>query len=292
LKSDVERRRPGCTSWWVTCREDGSGEGHTVAYVHVDAIGREEDVADGDVEVGTEREHPGGPVEQTVSTQVDRPWRVASAAMSAVVIILLAACSPGEGRSAASSSSAPSPTIQDYPIVWLDTPNLDLDSPDGTFVRGIAESWYLRSQLGLEAFFPGYRQASVSAYVWSDELWPRHDPPHTTSMWVAPFPDPDPQNDPDWHPLSAQVGGVAVCVTSPGTHLADGGLFFTYSRGGRTPPENQRGPRQAPIRDIYGDWKGLDFIGPTELRAKRCDNPPSTLPIRHTSTPGWPSESD
>lgn len=219
-------------------------------------------------------------------------WRAASVVMSAVAVLLLAACSPSDGGTPASSSSAPSPAIEDYPIVWLDTPNLDLDSPDGTFVRGIAESWYLRSQLGPEAYFPGYRQASVSAYVWSDDLWPRHDPPHTTYMWVAPFPDPDPQNDSDWHPLSSQVGGVAVCVTSPGTAPADGALIFTYSRSGRTPPANQHGPRQAPVRNIFGDWRGLDFIDPTHKRARRCNQPPGPLPALHTSTPGWPSQSE
>lgn len=217
-------------------------------------------------------------------------WRAASVVTSALAILLLAACGPSNGGSPASSSSARSPATEDYPIVWLDTPNLDLDSPDGTFVRGIAESWYLRSQLGPEAYFPGYRQAAVSAYVWSDELWPRHDSPHTTYMWVAPFPDPDPQNDPDWHPLSAQVGGVAICVTSPGTALADGALIFTYSRSGQTPPSDQRGPRSAPVGNVFGGWRGLDFIGPTHLRAQRCNNPPGSLPARQTSSPGWPSE--
>lgn len=125
--------------------EYGAGEGHAVAYVHVDAIGQEEDAADGHGEVGTEREHPGGPAEQTVGTQAYRPSRVASAAMSAVVILLLAACSPGDGSSPASSSPVPIPSIEDYPIVWLDTPNLDLDSPDGTFVRGVAEGGVIPS---------------------------------------------------------------------------------------------------------------------------------------------------
>lgn len=212
--------------------------------------------------------------------------------MSTVAVVLLAACSPGDGGSPASSSSAPSPTIEDYPIVWLGTPNLDLDSPDGTFVRGIAESWYLRSQLGPEAFFPGYREASVSAYVWSDDLRPRHDPPHTTYMWVAPFPEPDPQNKRDWRPRSPQVGGVAVCGTSPGTPLADDALFFTYSRSGQPPPANQHGPRQAPVRNIFGDWRGLDYIDPTDLRMQRCSHRPGPLPSLRTSRPGWPSESE
>jgi hypothetical protein len=232
------------------------------------------------------------PCLQAVTTKPNQEWRVVGMVMSAVAVLLLAACSPGDGSSPASSSPVPIPSIEDYPIVWLETPNLDLDIPDGTFVRGIAESRYLRSQLGPGAYFPGFREASVSNYVWSDNLWPRHDPPHTTYMWVAPFPDPDPQNDPDWHPLSAQVGGVAVCDTSPGTPGADDAVLFTYSRSGRTPPANQRGPRQAPIRNIFGDWRGLDFIDPTHLRMQRCNHRPAPLRPVHTPRPGWPSESE
>lgn len=221
-----------------------------------------------------------------------REWRVAGVVMSAVAVLLLAACNPASDDSPASNPSVATPTIENYPIVWLETPNLDLDSADGTFVRGIAESRYLRSQLGPDAYFPGFREASVSAYVWSDDLSPRHNPPHTTYMWVAPFPDPDPQNNPTWHPLSAQVGGVAVCATSPGIPVADDAVFFTYSRSGRTPPVNQHGPRQKPVRNIFGDWRGLDFIETTHLRMQRCSNRPGPLPALHTSRPGWPSQSE
>lgn len=199
----------------------------------------------------------------------------------------LSGCALGGGTDSVPISHSPS--VADYPIVWLETPNLDLNTADGTFVRALAESWYLRSELGPEAYFPGYRQASNRAYLWWDSILPRHDPPHTAYMWIAPFAYHHPQNKYEWKPLSDEIGGVSVCMTSPGTALADSGMLYNYRRTGKKPPTHQHGPYAAPSSNVFGDWEALDFADPTQLLAQKCGQPPSPLPRGiHTSTPGWP----
>lgn len=219
-----------------------------------------------------------------ITRSTGAPWPIVVGVLPLIGLLLFGCGTLKE----ASPAASPDPTgIEDYPMVWFDTPDLDLKSPDGTFVRALVESWYLRMELGSGAYFPGYRQASLKEYLWPDEVWlPRHDPPHTTYVWAAAFPDPDPQNEHDWHTRSAEVGGVAVCIASPGTELARSGMFFTYQRSGKTPPADQHGARPAPSVNVFGGWKALDFIEPTHLRAQRCEQPPLPLPTNvHTSSP-------
>ncbi|MDL9939052.1 hypothetical protein QSJ18_20120, partial [Gordonia sp. ABSL1-1] len=146
--------------------------------------------------------------------------------------------------------------VEDYPIVWLPTPYLDLNSPDGTFIRAAFESSNRQKNLGNAAYYPGFRHASLSAWLWYGPYDGPYstfgEPPNTTYVWAAPFPDPDPQGRHDWTPLSRDVGGIALCSISTNTTVKRHRLFFTYRRTGRTPPTNQHGPHPAPTTNVFG----------------------------------------
>lgn len=205
-----------------------------------------------------------------------------------LVTSLLTSCATGSGTEPGLSSVTR--TIANYPVVWLETPTLDLNSPDGTFVRALAESWYLREELGPNAYFPGYRQASNTAFRSWDSISPRHDPPHTVYMWVAPFTHRDLMNKYSWPSLSAEVGGASICMAAPTVRFNPGGMLYNYRRTGHAPPSNQHGPRAAPTDNVFGDWRALDFADPMQLLAQECTGPPSPLPTDvRASTPGWPA---
>ncbi|PXW35135.1 UNVERIFIED_CONTAM: hypothetical protein DES50_10176 [Williamsia faeni] len=189
-------------------------------------------------------------------------------------------------------------TVVDYPVVWFDTPHLDLDTPDGTFVRAIFESYILRSELGASAYFPGWDEATGDSwYNWGDRpgYGPRNNPPFTIFAWVAPFIDPDPAGISDWTPPSDTVGAVIVCSrNSVGNDYA---MIYTYQRTGTAPPADQHGNQPTPNRNVYGDWTILDSVtssaGIHIDRTERCDTPPAPISQDiHTPSPGWPASSE
>ncbi|MDL9939059.1 hypothetical protein QSJ18_20155, partial [Gordonia sp. ABSL1-1] len=103
----------------------------------------------------------------------------------------------------------------------------------------------------------GFRHASLSVWLWYDKfygLYSTVEPPNTTYVWAAPFPDPDPdpQGWHDWTPLSRDVGGIALCSISTNPTVKPDRLFFTYRRTSRTPPTNQHGPHPAPTTNVFG----------------------------------------
>jgi hypothetical protein len=221
-----------------------------------------------------------------------------SVAAAVALTFSISSCS-GPAERTTDTSVAPSSirTADDYPIVWFDTPHLDLATSDGTFVRAIFESYILRSELGASVYFPGFaRAAEGSPYYWDDRYGPRNNPPFTIFAWVAPFIDPDPAGISDWTALSDTVGGAIVCSKDSLQTYVEYAMIFTYHRTGIAPPANQHGNQPTPTANVYGNWTILEditsFGGKNIDRTERCDTPPAPISQDvHTSSPGWPASS-
>ena len=224
--------------------------------------------------------------------------------LAATLAITLAACQTPDNASPASTTPAHTPA--DYPIIWIPTPHLDLNSPDGTFVRAFGESIYRSLWLSWAGVAPGFREAFDPMMRLTEidgrPLFYRRDkqsrlPPHVSYIWAAPFIEPTPHDTDKWTPPGPHVGGVALCVRST-LPLRGGGpglQFFTYRRAGQTPPADQRGSYPAPSNNVFGGWHALDWIDPTVQRTERCEHLPPGAPDISTkmrpSSPGWPAAS-
>ena len=119
----------------------------------------------------------------------------------AAAALLISGCQ-GESNTSESVSSSPPPrSVTDYPVIWLPTPALDLNSPDGTFARAYGESIYRSQWLGWDGVAPGFQEAYDPMLPFADydglPLGYQRDArrrvgPHVSYMWAAPFPEPDP----------------------------------------------------------------------------------------------------
>lgn len=239
-----------------------------------------------------------------------------------VMSLFLAAC----GTSNFASPPIPKPkhpTAADYPIVWIPTPNLDLNSADGTFVRAIAEPEYRSEWLDWAGTSPGWLQAyqpmySPGSVTEGDHVvyYNRYRPPpkpHITYMWAAPFPTGDPHsyyppgarpvNNQYWSAPNKEIGGVAVCFKSTVAGYSDKSVleFFTYRREGIPPPADQHGSRAMPNSNVFGGWHTLNLLdvggdNPGDgfyypKLSQRCKNPPIPItPAMRPSSPGWPGK--
>lgn len=233
------------------------------------------------------------------------------------LVVLLATALPISGCQGEPSTtrsaipSTPPRSAADYPVIWLPTPALDLNSPDGTFARAYGESIYRSQWLGWDGVAPGFQEAYDPMLPLTDfdgqPLGYQRDArrrvaPHISYMWAAPFPEPDPAEKDDtggnWRSLSPDVGGLALCVHAairlPKGVAAPALEIFTYRRDGTAPPADQQGPRAMPSLNVFGGWHGLDWILPTDPLRKRCDRLPTGAPPLSNdmvrSQPGWPAD--
>lgn len=219
-----------------------------------------------------------------------------------LVVALLNACTSSPTTTPGTATPSTAHTVADYPIRWLPTPNLDLTSPDGTFVRGIAETYLHARLLGDPGLTPGFTDAIRPALDFDlmrkkfGTLKTDHEPPETIYLFAAPFPYDHLADHPtdigQGHTLTPGMGAAAICIAGPHPPATDHALFFfTYRRTGKPPPTNQHGPQTAPTTNIFGNWTGVDWIGPAVQITDRCNHPPTTpadTDTLHTPSPGWP----
>ncbi|MCM3897574.1 hypothetical protein [Gordonia sputi] len=222
-----------------------------------------------------------------------------------VGLLLLTAtgCATSTDQHPATSSPTPALTAADYPIRWLPTPNLDLTSPDGTFVRGIAETYLHARLLGDPGLTPGFTDAMRPALDFDlmrkkfGTLKTDHEPPETIYLFAAPFPYDHLADHPtdigQGHTLGPNMSAAAICIAGPHPPATDHALFFfTYRRTGKPPPAHQHGPLAAPTTNIFGNWTGVDWIDTIVQITDRCNHPPTTIPTNpglQPPNPGWPN---
>lgn len=123
-----------------------------------------------------------------------------------------------------------------YPVRWISTPSIDLDTPSGTFVRAVAESYFVSDfHLGREGFFPGFARATGEVMPWQD-LSPlvRDHAPQVVYMWVE---SPRlPLRDDEDQPLSLSPGDTAVVVCLSTSWVGPWGRFLRSSIAKRANP--------------------------------------------------------
>ncbi|GAB10254.1 hypothetical protein GOARA_056_00005 [Gordonia araii NBRC 100433] len=206
--------------------------------------------------------------------------------------LLIGGCADDER---ASPPSSPGPVPENHPIRWLPTGLIDLASSEGTFVRGISESYYVASEfLGAAGLFPGYKAATEERMPWGYS--PRLGASLGLSagyLWVGARPDvmqmefggPMRSIPPGW-------GAVVVCyLDMPGVKRGSVVKQFAYRKEGRPPPANQRGPRVRPERSVFGDWTIGAWTSTEDRRV--CERIPGDVSRGFSASlgpdPGWPA---
>lgn len=171
---------------------------------------------------------------------------------------------------------------------------LDLNSPDGTFVRTFVESTTLAFFAGgAGQAYPGFAAAMQPAI---DPA--RHDGTALEAHGVSYF------RLTEFTHHSEDQARVTGCVASPFGHPstpiespgADSNgivtaFLLTYERRGQSPPPNQHGGQRAPSTSVFGDWHALEY---DPLHAKAGGRPAidpcigRELDDPTTPSPGWP----
>ncbi len=226
-----------------------------------------------------------------------------------VVSLFLAgtACSQGSGdrepattHQSTSDSSATGLRPEDRPIQWVDSGVIDLDSTDGTFVRGIAETDDLLLATHNHSIIPpGYLKAVNDVRpvfkIYSNDRQPEVSP-KPIYLVAVPFPESFTKNSASSAPrASSEIGRAAICYSvNPARFGFEPRAFFQYEKSGKTPPTNQRGPLNQPAIDVFGDWRLTDYIIPTKEQSEACAAAGIPRPSSKAGTkpnPGWPNAS-
>ncbi len=232
------------------------------------------------------------------------------------VAFVLAACSTAAPRSL-DASRTQTPPEQSQPIginttfQWLPTPDFDLMSPEGLFVRAYVESYeHARNGQDTTWGYPGFAAASppdIDSVLANDDLGLRftgtffyrllHRKYEVSSMKItlcrygyATFPEGNGSTFDDWPPRP---------------------VLLNVNTTGAQPPAHQRGPRRAPVTNVFGDWKvtEIDFV-PTDPHIGKTPDyslcaatlsgipPLPTEPAQRSEpvpplppSPGWPDAS-
>ncbi|GAA12442.1 hypothetical protein [Gordonia alkanivorans] len=185
-----------------------------------------------------------------------------------------------------------------FPFRWIPTRALDLKSPDGTFVRAIAETDVLFSYLGSSAMQalvpPGYVEAAQELWTLRVNNIPTLNiEPRTTYLFAVDFPDTvrradEPRDQRHASPTPTdQLGRAAVCTFSTGPNPKPIlRALFTYRRTGIAPPVDQKGALNQPTVNVFGDWTALEDYDTLDDRP--CERTLASPDGQHQSpSPGW-----
>ncbi|MDS1114655.1 hypothetical protein RD149_12840 [Gordonia westfalica] len=224
----------------------------------------------------------------------------------ALLLVPIVSCSGDAQTNEPTSATAQTPIRKEdpsqFPFRWVPTRALDLNSPDGTFVRAITETEVLFSYLGSSAMRslvpPGYVEAARSFWpLRVSNIPPLNIAPRTTYLFAADFPDTVRQPGEPRHQSHAspnptdELGRAAVCTftaePNPKPILR---ALFTYRRTGISPPADQKGPLNQPPVNVFGDWTGLEDF--ETLGDRPCEKTlASPDDLRQQPSPGWPGAS-
>lgn len=238
-------------------------------------------------------------------------YRRAFASITAVTLMLLTSCSsdPDPGVGPTSTAEDSQPPGMDVTFRWIASPDFDLLSPSGTIIRAFVESYELaRDGRDTAWAYPGFVNSSPlhieqmidfdgMSFSFSGSFFYRvlsHHDEGSLSYYTL-----------------CRYGYFSTqdSRSSPGGRDSDWWdprpITLTVNKADTPPPDVQRGPRRAPVVDVFGDWKVVEFdfaprdpdVGDTPEYA-RCaadlsgipavdtdkDSPPLPLP----PSPGWP----
>lgn len=228
-----------------------------------------------------------------------RRKRNGAAVIAALLLFVGTACSPPDEtptETSSGSASQSSYTTEDRPIRWVDSGILDLNSPDGTFIRAVAETNYLLLATHDYRIVPtGYIQATSIRPI--EEIYDNDRKPRIPAgvVYLTAIPFPQSLNNPrktDSPPATDEVGRAAICYSvNPLRYEFEPQSIFIYKRSGHAPPPNQFGPRNQPTVNVFGDWTLQDYGVPTREDREACAkakvlDPTSTLGSE--PNPGWP----
>lgn len=244
--------------------------------------------------------------------------RIASALTALLVLVAISGCGkPPE------PTPPPPEDKQQYAFRWIANPSLDLMSPEGTFVRAIAES-YRNARLSYKTGratladkgYPGLEHAEN--HVWGSMLDVGGDPTIRPTVGTAYYEVVD--FHPDGERYTATVcrySSLLASKSANGEYVSRGSVPLggaeAYTFGPdpsltpeqqRSPLAQQRGPARRPTDNMFGTWLLLEEPRPSDEQIRACDklapgtppdwpdpymrsDPPPTLP----PDPGWPEGS-
>ncbi len=186
------------------------------------------------------------------------------------------------------------------PFQWVSSDFVDLNSPDGTFVRGIVETnFLLMATHDHDVVPPGYLEATNDKRpireLYDNDKKPGI-PPGTIYFAVIRFPPilggPTPTPAP---PETSEIGRAAVCYSvDPVRFGFEPHLNFTYKRVGKAPPSDQSGPGNQPTVNVFGDWELAAYGIPNKDDRAACAKASvsEVKPLDSKPSPGWPLQAD
>lgn len=166
---------------------------------------------------------------------------------------------------------------------WVQTPTVDLMSPDGTFIRAFIEAEDVRifNLAKKKGSYPGFTTADRTTNHAGGEF---KDVYGYTTNWVLTF-------------TESADNTVTALVCSYGSINPDNNDFPTlspltlrYARTGAPPPANQHGQARAPSVPVFGDWYAtfLGYEAPGQPDITPCKNSQPPIDKSPVSRPGWP----
>ncbi|WP_422747267.1 hypothetical protein ACN27E_05625 [Mycobacterium sp. WMMD1722] len=213
--------------------------------------------------------------------------------------------------------------VAQYTYRWISNPNLDLMTPEGTFVRAVRESIDRASfgeGLGISAIedaaYPGFMRAFnnvIDPEVVGGNA--RKDLPRLGTLYyeVVRF-----QRDGEQYTVGLCTYGSRLATrtwdgyTTPGARSpSNSALIFSFGPNASLAPdqqiaplEMQRGPENAPVDDVFGTWimTSIKILGANvdlpECAGKLAPGTPQGLPDDYfvspepppvlPPVPGWP----
>lgn len=171
-----------------------------------------------------------------------------------------------------------------YSDHWVQTPAVDLMSPEGTYIRAYVEGYDV-AIFNIDkaaGSYPGYAKANHTNNI---GLGSGAEAIGYNTRWILGF-------------AVHQDNSVTAEVCYSGSVTASGEdspgsskLTLKFQRVGASPPANQRGTARAPLTSVFGDWY-TTYYGLNSPDAKPDPTPcmESMPPIDKSpvSTPGWP----
>lgn len=150
---------------------------------------------------------------------------------------------------------------------WIPTPDFDLFSPEGTFIRAFVESHELaRDGEGMEWGYPGFREAAPSDLGIQLNL----DSPSVPFSGTFVYRLLKREDTTDESLVTLCRYGFRTYNNMWGDHpdrltleaWAPRPIELTVSKRGTPPPAGQRGQQSAPESNVFGQWKAAawDFV--------------------------------
>lgn len=240
----------------------------------------------------------------------------------APVVLIIAVAAIALSACATSGPGAPSPLTTstniergqppgvDVTFQWIDTPEFDPLSSEGTFVRAYVESYELaRDGVGTEWGYPGFADASppgIDEALNDDQLGLRFSSTVYYRLLRRTAEDTS---------TSITLCRYGVASIRAETHWEFGSwpprpVHVSFNTTGAAPPAGERGPHRAPTNDVFGDWKvtASEFIPPEPRNGQPSEHQecrdnvsglppmPPTEPEQRSepvppqrSSPGWPA---